>query len=139
MMECPFTGVPLLACKALLPDVSVIHVERADELGNAQLPYKHVWHDAVIARAASTVIVTAEELVPSEVVRQAPEQTLLPGFAVDAVVHAPNGAWPTRFPGRYDADREALAGWLAASADQPTLDEELARWTERSRTGAAVS
>ena len=136
MMECPFTGAPLLACAALAPAVSVIHVERADELGNAQLPYKHVWHDAVIARAGQHVIVTAEEIVSSEAVRESPERTLLPSFAVDTVVHAPNGAWPTRFPGRYDADREALRAWVAESGDDDRIAEIIASWTEsRYETG----
>jgi glutaconate CoA-transferase subunit A len=128
-MTCPFTGAPLLACAALSPDVSVVHVDRADSEGNAQLDRKHIWHDAVIARAARRVIVVAEELVTNERVRETPEETFLPGFAVDAVVISPGGARPTSSPGRYQADREAMRSWLSLSADEESLAELISRWT----------
>jgi glutaconate CoA-transferase subunit A len=113
VIPCPFTGSPVVACAALTPDVSVIHVDRADEEGNAQAAGKHIWHDVVIAKAARRVIVSAEEIVPNATIREAPERTLLPAFDVDAVVHAPRGAWPLEFPGRYDVDRDALEEWVA--------------------------
>jgi glutaconate CoA-transferase subunit A len=128
MIECPFTGAPLLACAALAPAVSVIHVERADAAGNAQLSWKHIWHDAVIARAGRTVIVTAEEIVSEDEVRASPEQTLLPSFVVDAVVEAPRGARPTMCPGRYQPDRDALRAWLDASGDDETMRELIGEW-----------
>jgi glutaconate CoA-transferase, subunit A len=135
VIDCPFTGAPLLACAALQPDVSVIHVHRADELGNAQLDHKHIWHDATIARAARTVIVTAEELVGTDEVRAAPEQTLLPGFAVDAVVIAPAGALPTSCPGRYPSDPERLRGWVACSGNDSELAELIASWSDEAADG----
>jgi glutaconate CoA-transferase subunit A len=113
VIACPFTGAPVVACAALAPDVAVIHVDRADEEGNAQVAGKHIWHDVVIAKAAVRVIVSAEEIVPNAAVREAPERTILPAFNVDAVVHAPRGAWPLEFPGRYEADRDALRDWIA--------------------------
>lgn len=128
LVECPFTGAPLLACAALRPDVSVIHVDRADELGNAQLSRKHIWHDAMIARAAQTLIVTAEEIVDSQEVRRTPDMTFLPAFAVDAVVAAPGGARPTSCPGRYDADHDVLREWLSASADDKAMRALVDRW-----------
>lgn len=112
VIACPFTGAPVVACAALAPDVAVIHVDRADEQGNAQVAGKHIWHDVVIAKAAQRVIVSAEEIVATETIRATPELTILPAFSVDAVVHAPRGAWPLEFPGRYDADRDALRAWL---------------------------
>src|SRR5262245_63157843 len=58
----PYTGETLAAVPALFPDVALIHVHRADRFGNAQIDgYPHM--DADIARAATTVIVTTEELV----------------------------------------------------------------------------
>jgi glutaconate CoA-transferase subunit A len=127
-MDCPFTGRPLLACAALAPDVSVIHVHAADASGNAQLPHKHIWHDSVLARAGRRVIVTAEEILPAGAARDAPERTLLPGFAVDAVVHAPRGAWPTTCMGRYAADEDFLGRWLRESGDDASMDAFIERW-----------
>jgi glutaconate CoA-transferase subunit A len=60
--------------------------------------------DVEYARAANTVIVTAEEIVPTEgIVRQA-DRTLIPGFVVDAVVEVPFGSYPHECHGRYEAD-----------------------------------
>jgi glutaconate CoA-transferase subunit A len=129
LIDCPFSGAPLLACAALRPDVSVIHVHRADQLGNAQLDHKHIWHDAVIARAARTVIVTAEELIATDEVRAAPERTFLPGFAVDAVVIAPGGARPTSCPGWYASDPERLRSWLASTESAAGAAEVIASWS----------
>jgi len=127
--ECPFTGAPLVACSALAPDVSVIHAHRADAAGNVQLDGKHIWHDLVIAKAAGRLIVTVEEVVAEAEIRAAPERTVLPAFAVDAVVEAPRGAWPTTCRPRYEADREALRAWVDAGADDAAVAQLLGRWT----------
>ena len=58
----PYTGETLAAVPALFPDVALLHVHRADRFGNCQIDgYPHM--DADMARAATTVIVTTEELV----------------------------------------------------------------------------
>src|SRR5262249_34631743 len=64
-MECPFTGKLVNLVPALFPDVAVLHVHRADRFGNCQIDgYPHM--DADIARAATTVLVTAEEIMDDE-------------------------------------------------------------------------
>lgn len=102
-MRCPFTDELVVAVPALRPDVALIHVQRVDPEGNSQVegpPYM----DLELARAAETVIVTAEEVVsPEEIVRHA-DRTLIPGFVVDAVVEVPFGAYPHECHGRYEAD-----------------------------------
>jgi glutaconate CoA-transferase, subunit A len=128
VVGCPFTGVPLLACAALAPDVSIIHVDRADTLGNAQLGHKHIWHDLVLARAAHKVIVSAEQIVDTDEIRRLPEQTVLPSFAVDAVVLAPGGAAPSRCHGHYPADRDRLRDWLAGTGDDASARALVHRW-----------
>jgi glutaconate CoA-transferase, subunit A len=127
--ECPFTGAPLVACAALAPDVSVIHAHAADAAGNVRLDGKHIWHDLVIAKAARRLIVTVEEVVPPAAIRAVPERTVLPAFAVDAVVEAPRGAWPTTCRPRYEADRDALRAWVDASAEDVPMERLLVRWT----------
>jgi glutaconate CoA-transferase, subunit A len=130
IVECPFTHKSLLACSALAPDVSIIHVDRSDRLGNAQLMHKHIWHDLVLARAARKVIVSAEQIVETDEIRRTPEQTVLPSFAVDAVVHAPRGAAPTRCHGYYMADRERMADWLAGTGDDESARELIHSWAD---------
>ena len=93
MVEDPFGGHPVLACRALVPDVALIHAHRADCHGNVQYEPTVMWPDiAIMPQAARRVIVSAEEIVDSAVLRKHPERTILPGFVVDAVVEAPFGA-----------------------------------------------
>jgi glutaconate CoA-transferase, subunit A len=102
-MTCPFTGELLVAVPALVPDVALIHVHTVDALGNAQVEGP-AYMDVEYARAANTVIVTAEEVVSSEAIVRTNDRTLIPGFEVDAVVEVPYGSYPHECHGRYEAD-----------------------------------
>ena len=70
--------------------------------------------DADIARAASTVLVTTEEIIPEEETRRRPDRTAIPGFVVDALVHVPFGAFPHECYGLYEADFEHFDGYAGA-------------------------
>lgn len=105
-IECPFTGRKVIACKALEPDVAILHAHRADSYGNVQFFPKPIWTDVdVFPRAAKKVIVTVEEIVDNEEIRRTPLHTGLPYFKVDAVVEVPYGAHPCSLYPRYSFDR----------------------------------
>jgi len=100
-MDCPFTGDRLLLVPALNPDVALIHVQRCDAHGNAQmdgLPFM----DADIAMAANKVILTTECIVSNDQIRRAPDQTRIPFITVDAVVEVPYGCAPHECYGVYE-------------------------------------
>ncbi len=102
-MTCPFTGETLALVPALFPDVALLHVHRADRFGNCQIDgYPHM--DADLCRAATTVVVTAEEIIHADDIRRRPDRTVIPGFVVDAVVEVPYGAFPHECYGLYEAD-----------------------------------
>ena len=102
-VECPYTGESLHAVPALFPDIALLHVHRADRFGNGQIDgYPHM--DADLARAATTVLLTAEEIVPDDEIRRHPDRTVIPGFAVDALVHVPYGSYPHECYGLYDSE-----------------------------------
>ncbi len=114
-MPCPYTGETLCLVPALFPDVALIHVHRADPLGNAQIDgYRHM--DVDIASAATTVILSAEEIVETEQIRRTADSTAIPFFVVDAVVEAPYGAYPHECYGLYDADLEHIDGYARQTA-----------------------
>src|SRR5207245_106832 len=78
-LQDPYTGETLAAVPALFPDVALLHVHRADVFGNCQIDgYPHM--DADIARAATTVLVTTEEVVTEEAIRRHPARTVIPDF-----------------------------------------------------------
>ena len=74
-----------------------------------------------MARAARRVIVTAERIVDRAALAAEPERTSIPGFLVEAVVEAPNGAWPTSCAGLYEYDLTVLEQLLAVADDAATL------------------
>src|SRR5438552_7674309 len=92
-MDCPFTNEKLLLVPALNPDVALIHVQRCDAFGNAQidgLPFM----DIDLAMAANSVVLTTEQIVSNDQIRRAPDHTKIPFFAVEAVVEVPFGCAP---------------------------------------------
>ncbi|MEU9880935.1 CoA transferase subunit A [Streptomyces phaeochromogenes] len=101
--SCPFTGAPLQLVAAIVPDLAIVHVQRADVLGNAQKSGS-LGMDVNGAHAARRVIVVTEEVVSSDRIRDTPDATVIPGLIVDAVVHEPWGAHPQHLAGCYGSD-----------------------------------
>ena len=100
-MTCPFTGEKLLLVPALNPDVALIHVQRCDPYGNAQIDGLQ-FMDIDLAMAANRIILTTERIVSNDQIRRAPDQTKIPFFAVDAVVELPFGCAPHECYGVYE-------------------------------------
>ena len=116
-IECPFTGMKLLALPALYPDVSVIHVHESDPYGNCRIQ-GITMADLDLARASKRVIITTEKIISSDEIRQTPYATVIPSFCVDAVCEVPFGSYPGNMPGAYFSDEDHLREWLTAEADE---------------------
>jgi acyl CoA:acetate/3-ketoacid CoA transferase alpha subunit len=114
VVEDPFTGMKLCLLPALILDVGLIHVHRADRHGNAQIEGISGFA-AEMARASKRLIVSAEEIVPTEEIRAAPDRTVIPYYLVDAVVHAPFGSYPGEMAYLYGRDEPAIRQWVEAS------------------------
>jgi glutaconate CoA-transferase subunit A len=128
LLDDPFGGRPVVACRALVPDVALVHAHRADRFGNIQYEPTAMWPDiAIMPHAARRVLVTAEEIVDSEVLRAHPERTILPGFMVDAVVEVPYGAHPTSFHPTYGYDARLHRVWTEVSRDDDAAEVFLQR------------
>lgn len=126
LVEDPFGGPPVVACRALVPDVALVHAHRADASGNVQYEPTTLWPDiGIFSKAARKVIVTAEEIVESDVLRRNPDRTVLPGFIVDAVVEVPYGAHPTSFFPAYGYDTEFHIAWAKVARDDDAAAEFL--------------
>jgi glutaconate CoA-transferase, subunit A len=100
-MICPYTGEKLVLVPALNPDVALIHVQRCDPYGNAQMDGLQ-FMDIDLAMAANRVILTTERIVSNEQIRRAPDQTKIPFLAVEAVVEVPFGCAPHECYGLYE-------------------------------------
>ena len=114
VVECPFTGQKICLLPALILDVALIHVHRADKFGNAQI-------DGIsgfafeMSRACRRLIISAEEIVDTLEIRHYPDRTIIPYYLVDAVVHAPYGSHPGEMVYCYARDERQLREWAEAS------------------------
>lgn len=113
-VEDPFTGEPVCLVPSCNPDAVLIHVNRSDIYGNCQIDGTIV-EDFELARAGRRVIITTEEIVPTEVIREKPWLTAIPYFVVDAVVEVPFGGLPGTMPYLYYFDEYHIAEWLESS------------------------
>jgi len=110
----PFTGIKVCLLPALILDVGLIHVHRADRYGNAQIEGISGFAFEM-ARASKRLLISAEEIVPTDEIRKYPDRTLIPYYLVDAVVHAPFGSHPGEMAYLYGRDEPALREWIEAS------------------------
>ena len=122
----------LLAVRAIVPDVAIVHVQRADKRGNA-----HCWGNFGVmiegVRAAKKVILSAEEVVDESVISSDPNRTVIPGFLVSAVVECPYAAHPSPVQGYYKRDDAFFQQYHA----ETKTHEEFSAWARRWISGVA--
>ncbi len=127
VVECPFTGMKVCLIPALILDVGLIHVHRADRYGNSQIEGISGFAFE-LARASKRLIISAEEIVDTEEIRRYPDRTIIPYYLVDAVVHAPFGSYPGEMVYMYERDEEAIREWVEASKTEEGTQAYLNRY-----------
>ena len=86
VVEDPFGGEPIALLPALILDVGLIHVHRADKYGNCQI-------DGIsgfafeLARASKRLLISTEKIVPTEEIRKKPDQTIIPYYLIFLTQH----------------------------------------------------
>lgn len=123
----PYGGKDVIVVPALNPDVAIVHVQRADENGNAHL-WGIIGEQKEAAFAAKKVIVTAEEIVDESVIRSDPNRTMIPGIVVSAVCHVPFACYPSYAQGYYDRDNEFYLAWDKVSESVESVKSWLDEW-----------
>ena len=126
-VPCPFTGEELLAVRAIVPDVAILHVQRADEEGNA-----HLWGNIGVTQeaafAARKIILTCEEMVDHELILSDPNRTVIPGFLVSSVVHEPFGSHPSPTQGYARRDDDFYFDYHRQSRTREGFERWLEKW-----------
>jgi glutaconate CoA-transferase subunit A len=123
----PYTGEQVVVVPPLKPDVAIVHVQRADQEGNAQV-WGILGEQRLAAFAAQKVILTAEEIVDESVIRSDPNRTLIPGMVVDAVCQVPYCAHPSYTQGYHDRDNAFYLAWDEISKTESDLHAYLQEW-----------
>ncbi len=127
VVECPFTGEKLALLPALILDVGLMHVHRADRYGNCQVE-GITGFGVEFARACKRLIISAEEIVDTDEIRRYPDRTLVPYYLVDAVVHAPLGSHPGEMAYLYCRDEPEIKAWVEAAASEDGARAYLQEW-----------
>jgi glutaconate CoA-transferase, subunit A len=127
VVECPFTGEKLALLPALILDVGLMHVHRADRYGNCQVE-GITGFGIEFARACKRLIISAEEIVDTDEIRRYPDRTLVPYYLVDAVVHASFGSHPGEMAYLYCRDEPEIKAWVDASATDEGAKAYLQEW-----------
>jgi glutaconate CoA-transferase subunit A len=126
-LEDPYgSGEDVWVIPAIRPDFAVIHVNEADDLGDARIFGTTNW-DRIMTRAAKRVLIVAESLEPLASFQARPELTLLPGFMVEAVAIVPKGAWPGSCWPLYEVDYPAVEEYMDTKG---SLEAHMARAPE---------
>ena len=124
VIDDPYGKGPVALVPAVQPDVAFIHVQRADKSGNAQI-WGMLANDDNLARAAKSVVITCEEVIPTSEIRKIPNMTAVPSYCVSAVVEVPFCSHPLPVSGYYWMDipfrremvtasktREGIVSWM---------------------------
>jgi glutaconate CoA-transferase subunit A len=123
----PYSQEEVAVVPPLNPDLAILHAQRSDPDGNAQI-WGLLGVQKEAAFAAKKVIAVVEEIVDESVIRADPNRTFIPGQMVEAVVHEPVGAHPSYVQGYYDRDNDFYRNWDELSRDRAGTESWLDEW-----------
>jgi len=120
-------GDPVVLLPAAQPDFAVFHARYGDKYGN-------VWVGArrecvLLAHASAQSLVTVEEIWDGNLMED--DRMLagtIPPVYINAVAHAPRGAWPLSLPGFYERDGEHLKTYVSAAKSKENFAVYLDRY-----------
>lgn len=124
---CPFTKREIPVVPAVNPDVCLLHVQRADQYGNAQ-HWGGLGPTVHACLASKTIIVTCEELVDYDIIKSSPHHTIVPGFRVNAVIEEPYGCHPAELPGYRNSDSVMIGLMTEALSFEEKLSSMMDEW-----------
>lgn len=119
----------VLLVPAIVPDVTILHVQRAAETGAC-----HCWGNLGVseegALAAKRVIVVAEEIVSLDTIKSDPNRVIVLPQRVSAVVHEPGGAHPSPVQGYYGRDSRFYGEYHEHSTTAAQFETWKRRWID---------
>lgn len=115
----PYGGGELLAMPAIKLDAALVHMNRADALGNAQFLGPDPYFDDLYCMAAERAYVSCERIVDTaDLTRDAHPATMkIQRWMVRGVVSAPNGAHFTSCAPDYERDEDFQREYVTAAGD----------------------
>ncbi len=128
LMEDPFFDMGTVQLfPAIKADVCICHVQQAGEQGTVRIDGSLTF-DHFAVHAARKVIITAEQVVPEEYLRQDPNRNQIPCTSVDMVVEVPWGGHPGQVYNFYDMDIPFLQDYAARCATEEGFQQWADEW-----------
>jgi glutaconate CoA-transferase, subunit A len=133
----PYEGEELIAMPALKLDAALVHMNRADEKGNAQFLGPDPYFDDLFCAAADEAFVSCERIVSTEELTKAahPVTVRISRMLVTGVVEAPHGAHFTSCVPDYDRDEAFQRAYVEAAGDPDRWAAFSERFLERGEAG----
>ena len=123
---------PIVLLPALKPDVALLHAPMADRAGNVWVGRQREL--ITMAHAAVKTVVTVEKIHDGDLLA---DPTLaagtLPGFYIETIAVAPNGAWPLPLPDYYALDAGHMAEYAKLAATPEGFTDYLKRYVYERR------
>ncbi|MEU5436934.1 CoA-transferase [Streptomyces sp. NPDC020719] len=139
-------GETFVAMPALRLDAALVHLNRADRLGNAQYLGPDPYFDDLFCEAAEEAYVSCERVVdPGGFADAAPQTLLVARHSVTGVVETPHGAHFTSCAPDYERDEpfqklyattpwpEFAARFLPSDGDEKSYQSAVRTWHEEVR------
>lgn len=123
IFKCPITSQDLVAVPAIAPDIALVHVNVADELGNG-LIIGDAYADILMIKAAKKVFLTAEKVVKRLSDEHGQGRTIS-RLWVDGVCETPKGAHFASLYPDYYCDFDAVHQYVANAHDRNWLNDWL--------------
>jgi glutaconate CoA-transferase, subunit A len=119
MVTDPYGGEELIAMPALKLDAALVHMNTADERGNAQFLGPDPYFDDLYCAAADTAYVSCERIVPTPELTKNnhPATVRISRMLVSGVVEAPHGAHFTSCVPDYERDEAFQRRYVESAAD----------------------
>jgi len=121
------SGKKVALLQALHPDLSVVHVQFADQRGNG-IMLGSLYYDYWVGRAGKNILLVADRIVDSEMCARFPNLVAIPGAGVTAVVPWYLGSWPANSPGMYGEDLEHMSSFVKISRSEKDLAEYIDKY-----------
>ena len=133
VIDNPFEGDdPIVLLPAIVPDVALFHAPLADRNGNVWIGRQREL--VTMAHAAKKTIVTVENIQDADLLADpATAAGTLPGFYVEHIAVAENGAWPLPLPDLYALDAAHMAEYVKLAATEEGFAQYLDKYVHDRR------
>lgn len=117
----------IVAIAAIQPDVALFHAPLADRFGNVFIGRQREL--MLLAHASKQTLVTVEQIVEGNLLEDDTRSgAVIPALYIEAIAHAPRGAWPLNYGDAYPLDAAWMRAYVAMARTTDGFESLVAQW-----------